>query len=163
MASFLPSGSLTAEGDAVRSRSQTLRASLDASVAEGAAAAVSGACAGGAVLTGWALFLGASPVAIGLLAALPLAAQIVQVPAAWLTQRVGAKRLAVLAIGASRLAWLPLIAIPFLPISGSTALGVFATVVAIAGVLGVVGNNAWTAWMGELIPGMVRGPAARLD
>jgi len=157
MASFLPSGGLTAEGDAVRSRSQTLRASLDASVAEGAAAEVSGACAGGAVLTGWALFLGASPVVIGLLAALPLAAQIVQVPAAWLTQRVGAKRLAVLAIGASRLAWLPLIAIPFLPIAASTALGVFATVVAVAGVLGVVGNNAWTAWMGELIPGMVRG------
>jgi len=110
-----------------------LRASLDASVAEGAAAEVFGACAGGAVLTGWALFLGASPVVIGLLGALPLAAQIVQLPAAWLTQRVGAKPLAVVAIGASRLAWLPLVAVPFLHLAPSEALLVFVSVVAIAG------------------------------
>src|SRR5207247_1955871 len=63
-------------------RPSRLRASLDASVAEGAAAEVFGACAGGAVLTG---------------------------------------------------------------------------VVALAAVLGVVGNNAWTAWMGDLVPGPVRG------
>src|SRR5207237_2721255 len=134
-----------------------LRASLDACVAEGAAAEVFGACAGGAVLTGWALFLGASPVVIGLLGALPLAAQIVQRPAAWLTQRVGAKPLAVVAIGASRLAWLPLVAVPFLHLAPSMALLVFVSVVAIAGLLGVVGNNAWTAWMGDLVPGAVRG------
>ena len=85
---------------------QKLRASLDASVAEGAAAEVFGTCAGGTILTGWALYLGASPFVIGLLGALPLAAQVVQLPAAWLTQRLGAKRLAVLAIGASRLVWL---------------------------------------------------------
>ena len=138
-------------------RAGGLRASLDASVAEGAAAEVSGACAGGAVLTGWALFLGASPVVIGLLGALPLAAQIVQVPAAWLTQRIGARPLAIAAIGASRLACLPLVAVPFLHLAPATALVVFVAVVAMAGVLGVVGNNAWTTWMGELVPGAVRG------
>jgi MFS family permease len=141
----------------VSARSRALRASLDASVAEGAAAEVFGACAGGAVLTGWALFLGASPVVIGLLSALPIAAQIVQLPAAWLTQRLGAKPLAVAAIAASRLTWLPLIAIPFLHLRPPTALMIFVAVVALAGVLGVVGNNAWTAWMGELVPGAVRG------
>jgi len=134
-----------------------LRASLDASVAEGAAAEVFGACAGGAVLTGWALFLGASPVVIGLLGALPLAAQMVQVPAAWLTERIGAKPLAILAIGAARLVWLPLVAVPFLHLAPATALMVFIGVVALAAILGVVGNNAWTAWMGELVPGPVRG------
>src|SRR5437867_11365090 len=123
-------------------RPSRLRASLDASVAEGAAAEVFGACAGGAVLTGWALFLGASPVVIGLLSALPLAAQIVQLPAAWLTQRIGAKPLAVAAIGASRLAWLPLIVIPFLHLQPPTALTIFVAVVAVAALLGVVGNNA---------------------
>jgi MFS family permease len=138
-------------------RTSGLRSSLDACVAEGAAAEVVSACAGGAVLTGWALFLGASPVVIGLLGALPLAAQIVQLPAAWLTQRIGAKPLAVVAIGASRLAWMPLVAVPFLHLASSTALVLFAAVVALAGVLGVVGNNAWTAWMGELVPGAVRG------
>jgi MFS family permease len=141
----------------VSARSRALRASLDASVAEGAAAEVFGACAGGAVLTGWALFLGATPVVIGLLGALPLAAQIVQLPAAWLTQHVGAKRLAVAAIGASRLAWLPLIAVPFLHLHPPIPLVVFVAVVALAGLLGVVGNNAWTAWIGDLVPGAVRG------
>src|SRR6267378_8615831 len=95
-------------------RAGGLRASLDASVAEGAAAEVFTACVGGAVLTGWALFLGASPVVIGLLGALPLAAQMVQLPAAWLTERIGAKPLAIVAIGGARLAWLPLVAVPFL-------------------------------------------------
>ena len=142
---------------AVRERTRALRASLDASVAEGAAAEVFGACAGGAVLTAWALHFGATPVVFGVLGALPFAAQIVQVPAAWLTQRVGAKRLAVVAIGAARLAWLPLVAVPFLPIAPSTALAIFVGVVALAGLLGVVGNNAWTAWMGDLIPPPVRG------
>lgn len=134
-----------------------LRASLGASFAEGAAAEVFGACAGGAVLTGWALYLGASAVTIGLLTALPIAAQVLQLPAAWLTQRVGAKRLAITAIGASRLVWLPLIAVPFAHLSPGTALNALVTIVALATILGVVGGNAWTAWMGDLIPGAIRG------
>jgi MFS family permease len=138
-------------------RAGGLRASLDASVAEGAAAEVFGACAGGAVLTAWALYLGASPVVIGLLAALPVAAQMVQLPAAWLTQRVGAKPLAIAAIGASRLVWLPLVAMPFLDLAPTTALSIFIAIVTLAGFLGVVGGNAWTAWMGDLVPGAIRG------
>jgi len=142
---------------AVRARTRVLRASLDASVAEGAVAEVFGACAGGAVLTGWALYFGATPIVIGVLGALPFAAQIVQVPAAWLTQRVGAKPLALLAIGAARLAWLPLIAVPLLSLPQPTALAMFVAVVAVAALFGVVGNNAWTAWMGDLIPPQIRG------
>ena len=138
-------------------RPRRLRASLDASFAEGAAAEVFGACAGGAVLTGWALYLGASPVTIGLLTALPVGAQVLQLPAAWLTQRLGAKRLAVAAIATSRLVWLPMIAVPFAGLSPLAALAVFVTVVSIAGLLAVVGNNAWTAWMGDLVPGAIRG------
>lgn len=134
-----------------------LRASLGASVAEGAAAEVFGACAGGAVLTGWALYLGASPATIGLLAALPVAAQVVQMPAAWLTRRLGAKPLAIAAIGASRLMWLPLVAVPFVDLAPATALALFVAVVTLAGILAVVGGNAWTAWMGDLVPGAIRG------
>jgi MFS family permease len=134
-----------------------LRASLDASIAEGAAAEVFGACAGGAVLTGWALYLGASAVTIGLLTALPVAAQIVQLPAAWLTQRFGAKRLTIAAVGAGRMVWLPLIAVPFVHLTPGTALTAFVAIVTIATILGVIGGNAWTAWMGELIPGAIRG------
>ena len=134
-----------------------LRASLDASIAEGAAAEVFGACAGGAVLTGWALYLGASAVTIGLLTAFPIAAQVFQLPAAWLTQRFGAKRLAITAVGASRLVWMPMVAVPFVDLTPATALAAFIAIVAVATILAVVGGNAWTAWMGDLIPGAIRG------
>lgn len=153
----LERGPLPAPARHATARSGRLRASLDASIAEGAAAEVFGACAGGAVLTGWALYLGASAVTIGLLTALPVAAQVVQLPAAWLTQRFGAKRLAIAAVGASRLMWLPLIAVPFVHLPPTTALAAFVAIVTIATILGVIGGNAWTAWMGDLIPGAIRG------
>src|SRR5919204_14309 len=128
-----------------------------ASIAEGAAAEVFGACAGGAVLTGWALYLGASPVTIGLLTAMPIAAQICQLPAAWLTLRFGARRLAITAVGASRLVGLPMIAVPFVHLAPATALTAFVAIMILATILGVVGGNAWTAWMGDLVPGTIRG------
>lgn len=135
----------------------TLRASFSASYAEGAAAELFGACAGGAVLTAWALHLGATPFVIGLLGALPLAAQILQLPGAWLTQAFGPKTVAVTTIGASRLVWLPMVALPFVDLSAATALYLFVSVVAVAAIFGVIGNNAWTAWMGDLVPSAIRG------
>jgi MFS family permease len=134
-----------------------LRASLNASFVEGAVAEVFAACAGGTILTGWALHLGASPLVIGMLGALPIAAQSIQLPAAWLTQRLGAKRLAVAAIGAARLVWLPIIALPFVPLSGNHALALLIAIAAAGAILNVVGNNAWTAWMGDLVPDAIRG------
>jgi hypothetical protein len=157
LAPMIDAGRLLASARGGPVRQGRLRASLRASVAEGAAAEVFGACAGGAVLTGWALYLGASPFTIGLLAALPVAAQVVQLPAAWLTQRIGPKPLAILSIGASRLVWLPLVAVPLVELSRTTALAAFIAVVTLAAILAVIGGNAWTAWMGELVPGAIRG------
>ena len=141
----------------MRSRRSALRGSVCASFGEAAVAELFGACTGGAVLTAWALHLGASPFTIGLLAALPFAAQILQVPGAWLTLTFGPKAVAIAAIGASRLLWLPMVALPFMALPAATALHVFVGVVALAAVFGVIGNNAWTAWIGDLVPGAIRG------
>ena len=141
----------------VASTRSVLRTSFRACYAEGAVAELFGACAGGAVLTAWALHLGATPFTIGLLGALPLAAQALQLPGAWLTYRFGPKAVAMTAIGASRLLWLPMVALPFVDLTAATALHVFLAVVALAAVLGVLGNNAWTAWMSELVPSAIRG------
>ena len=141
----------------VASTRSILRTSFRACYAEGAVAELFGACAGGAVLTAWALHLGATPFTIGLLAALPLAAQVLQIPGAWLTHTFGPKTVAMAAIGASRLLWLPMVALPFLDLPAATALHVFVGVVALAALFGVIGNNAWTAWMGELVPQAIRG------
>jgi hypothetical protein len=134
-----------------------LRASFRASYAEGAAAELISAFTGGTVLTAWALHLGATPFVIGLLGALPLAAQVFHLPSAFLTQLLGPKRVAIAAVGASRLVWLPLVAMPFVSLPAGAQLTLFLAVVAASAVLGVVGNNAWIAWMGDLVPGPIRG------
>src|SRR5262245_61459208 len=112
-----------------------LRPSLRASLLEAAIAEIFAACAGGAALTAWALRLGASPAAIGLLGALPLACNVLNVPAAWLTSVVGRKRLAIAAIGASRLVYLPLVAFPFLSLPDATRLQLFIALAAVGAVL----------------------------
>ena len=97
------------------------------------------------------------PLVIGLLGALPVACNVLNMPAAWLTHVVGRKRLAVAAVGASRLVCLPLVAFPYLPVSDATRLQLFIALVAVTAVLAVIGNNAWIAWMGDLVPASVRG------
>jgi len=134
-----------------------VRASLYACHAEGATAEIFNACAGGAVVTAWALYLGAGAFTIGVLGALPLAAQLLQLPAAYLTRRFGPKSVTVIAVGGARLVWLPLAIVPLVDLPATTKLHVFVAVSALAAVLGVVGNNSWTAWMAELVPSRIRG------
>jgi hypothetical protein len=109
------------------------------------------------VLTAWALQLGATPFVIGLLGALPLAAQVFHLPSAFLTHVLGPRRVAIAAVGASRLVWLPLVALPFVSLPAGVERALFLAVVAASAVLGVLGNNAWVAWMGDLVPGPIRG------
>ncbi len=138
-------------------RPSTLRRSLAACTAEGAVAEVVGACCGGAALTGWALHLGMSARLIGLVGALPVVAQVLQLGGAVLTARFGHRRTALTAIALSRQAFLPLALLPFLPLHAG---GRQALLLAVAGLhhgLGLVANNAWSAWMGELVPGSLRG------
>ncbi len=138
-------------------RSATLLRSLRASTAEGVAAEVVGACCGGAVLTGWALHLGCGPALIGLLGVLPFVAQLVQLPAARLTARFGARRVALVSVALSRQAFLPLVVLPFLPVGPGAARAVLFGAAAAHHTLGIACNNAWVAWMGELVPARVRG------
>jgi MFS family permease len=151
LAAPLPGGGRT-RGPATR-----IRASLRASVAEGMVTELITACAGATVLTGWALHLGASPLEIGLLGALPYLAQLFQIPAAWTTSLAGRRRVALVAVAVSRQALLPLALLPFLPVSAATQRGVLLAVAALTAVFGVIGNNAWVSWMGELVPERIRG------
>ena len=60
--------------------------------------------------------------------ALPLAAQILHLPSAFLTQFLGLKPVAIATIGASRLAWLPLVAMPFVSLSEGTETRIHAAI-----------------------------------
>jgi hypothetical protein len=134
-----------------------LRRSLRASTAEGLGAELVAAFAGPTVLAGWALHLGATPLEVGMLGALPQLAQLAQFPSALATSALGRRRVAIAAVGLSRQALLPLALLPLLGLGGAGARTLLLGVAAAAAVLGVLGNNAWTAWMGELVPESMRG------
>src|SRR5687767_1322629 len=80
-----------------------LRRSLRASILEGGVSETWNAFATGAVLTAWALFLGADAGTIAVLQGLATGAQVLHGPAAFLTEWVGRKRLAVAALTTARL------------------------------------------------------------
>ena len=124
---------------------------------EGALAEVVGACTSGGALTAWALYLELPPLLIGVLGALPFTAQLVQLPAAWCTRRFGSRRAALWTIGISRQCVLPLACLPFLPMPVGSRQAIFLGCAFTSAALGVAGNNAWTSWMGDLVPGIVRG------
>jgi MFS family permease len=140
-----------------RRLSSRLRTSLAACTAEGAAAEVVGACCGGAALTGWALHLGMSAKLVGLVGAMPVVAQVLQLAGAFLTARFGHRRTALAAIAISRQAFLPLALLPVLPLGPEGRRTLLLISVGAHHGLGIVANNAWNAWMGELVPGRTRG------
>lgn len=140
-----------------RGTASAIRRSMTLSVIEGGAAEIFAACATGGIITGWAVYLGARPATIGFLGALPLAAQMVNMGAAWITDAVGPKRHTVVAMAVSRVLLFVLVAVPFAPIAPSLKLATFIVVIALSTVAGVVGNTAWLAWMSDLVPPAVRG------
>jgi len=134
-----------------------LRRSLIACTGDGIFAEVITALTTSTVLAAWALHLGGNPFLIGLLGAIPFLSQIVHLPAAWITSRWGYRRVALFSITASRQVYWALVPLPFLPVSPGTQ-QVLLTMVALAnGILGVIGNNSWVAWMSDLVPRRLRG------
>jgi MFS family permease len=134
-----------------------LRRSLRACTAEGVFAELVSAFAGGALLTAWAIHLHAGPLFTGVLVALPQIAQLCHLPGAWITRRLGHRRACLWLVGSSRQVGLLLALLPFLPIGDGARRMVLLAIAALGAALGVLGNNAWVAWMGELVPRRIRG------
>lgn len=134
-----------------------LRRTLSACSIEGMFAEIVSACAGGAVLTGWGLHLGCSPMLLAILSALPFASQVAHVPAAWLVATRSARRFAIGTVLASRLVYLALAALPFaLHARAAQQVGLVA-IVAVSSVFAVLGNHAWQVWMADVVPAQLRG------
>jgi MFS family permease len=88
---------------------------------------------------------------------MPFASQLVQLPAAWIVSMFGRRRVAILSVGASRQIPLVLCALPALPLSTSAKQLLLLAVGLTSALLAVIGNNAWTSWMGDLVPARMRG------
>jgi MFS family permease len=120
-------------------------------VHDAAWAALVGSLFGGVVLAGFAVALGASPMVIGLLAAIPFFGQIAQLPAIALVERLRQRRrITVYASAASRVGILLLAALPFLDPATALALLVLAQLAVT--VLGSIGACAFNSWVHELVP-----------
>src|SRR4051794_38535094 len=116
-------------------------------VADSAWASLTGAWAGGVVLAAFAIALGAGPLAIGLLAAIPIAAQAAQLPAIALIERVRErKRLALIALAVSRLVLLAMAALPFVT-EQHRAIVLLVAAQGVIAVLGSVAACAMNSWL----------------
>ena len=122
-------------------------------VRDAAWASMVGALYGGVVLVGFALQLGASPFYIGVLAAIPFFAQIAQIPAIALVERLRErKRIAVLAVSTSRVIIFCLALLALVPDDRTRLALLLVAQVAIT-VLGSVGGCSLNAWMHQLLAG----------
>jgi len=120
-------------------------------VADSAWASLAGAWAGGVVLAAFAIALGAGPLAIGLLAAIPVAAQAAQLPAIALIERLRErKRLALVVLAMSRLVLLAMAALPFVA-DRQHAIVLLVTAQVVIAVLGSVSACAMNSWLHQLI------------
>ena len=110
-------------------------------------------------LAAFALALGANNLQIGILAAIPFAMQIVQLPSIWLVEHIRRRKL----IGVSswflaQLLWIPMASIPiFMDVPGQGAITLLLLLMTIRGVLSAVCNTAWNGWIRDLVPQTILG------
>ncbi|MFL5576950.1 MAG: MFS transporter [Gemmatimonadaceae bacterium] len=125
---------------------------------DGACEAVFGQLTGGAFLTGYALALGATPAAIGILAALPLTVKLSQLYTSWRVEKHGDwKGSGVRSAVAGRVVLLGAALLPFAPLSNAARMLALTLVVALSVLAGSVYELAFLTWMAELVPPAVRG------
>lgn len=138
-----PDASITQE-DRARGRA--------AMVQDAAWASIVGATYSGVILIGFALQLGASPFTIGLIAAIPLLAQLGQVPAVALIERLRQRRkIAVLAVLAARVLIVFLMLLPWLP--PETRVGALLALELAITVLGSFAGCSISSWFHQLLAG----------
>lgn len=119
---------------------------------DSAFATIVGTLNSGVVLVAYALFLGASPAVIGLLAALPFLTQLLQAPAVVLMERIRCRRLiSIVSLFVARLA-LPLMAIlSFIP-DRTLALALLVVAEFVHCAFNAVASCSWNSWIRDLVP-----------
>ena len=109
------------------------------------------------LLTGFALWLGASPFVIGLLTAIPTFAGLIQVASSFFSDRLTARKPFVAWFSViGRTLWLPILSLPFF-FSKPVALTLFLLLYTLSYVALNVPIPAYMAWMSDLVPANHRG------
>lgn len=111
----------------------------------------------GAALTQFAKQLGMSKIGFGILAALPFAGCMFQLPVSYIIERYGHRKKLFVWLGIfHRALWLVVAAIPWLLPTTTRAQGMI-LVVAFSWSVGQMIGPAWVSWMADLVPERIRG------
>ena len=112
---------------------------------------------GGALLTGFALALGAGPAAVALLTSLPLLARLTQLYISWHIERAGHwPRSAFLGAFVGRMTIVVPIAAVFLPVSNGVRLALLIAAMTVSAIGNATFELAFLTWMAELVPSRIR-------
>ncbi len=112
---------------------------------------------GGAILVGFALQLGASNFAIGLIWALDPLTKLLQIPATAQIERVRQRRaIVVVSSTIGRFLWIPIALLPWLA-PRSAQLPLLVLLLSLLFGFGTVSGLAWTSWMQDFIPREILG------
>ena len=111
----------------------------------------------GAAFTRFAKLLNMPAFGYGLLAAVPFAAALAQLPVSYFITRYGHRKGIFITIGAiHRLLWLPIGAIPWLLPAGWQWQGLL-VLVAVMSLAGQMTAPIWVSWMADMVPSRIRG------
>lgn len=131
---------------------EEVQSGLSSVIKDGITTQVMGTLSGGIFLVGLALKLGASNFLIGLLAAIPPLAQLVQIPAIYLIDKLQNRRaVCVYASFLSRIFLLAIASTPFL-MPTHLALRLLAGALLLHAAFAAIGGASWNSWMRDLVP-----------
>lgn len=129
-----------------------LQRALDYVLWDGLATQVMVTLTAGIFLVAFALELGASNTVIGLLAAIPPLAELFQIPAIYIVEKVRNRRfLVVLNSLLARCFWVPIAAIPFV-CPPDLAIPVLIASMCLYATFSAISHCGWNSWMRDLIP-----------
>lgn len=111
---------------------------------------------GGAFSTFLALALGAGPLTIGLLAALPSAAALAPLAVSSWLDRAPRRRVAIVGLGLARLLWLAPLGLLLVPPEWPRGT-LFLVAAALSALAGAAGGLAWLGWLAAMVPARIRG------
>ena len=134
---------------------------LRLSVIDGAFSAVMGGLCGGIFLVGFVLkVLDADTGKIGVIASLPMFANLIQLLGSYIIEKTGkSKRLCLISVAVSRALWLLIILLPFRIFAGLSdyRIWVVVGVIGLSSLFAALAGVGWTSWMSELVPEETRG------
>ncbi|MFP4200313.1 MAG: MFS transporter [Clostridia bacterium] len=127
-------------------------------VIEGALGSMMTTVTTGVYLTGFALALGATDAMIGVIAALPSLANVLQLVGSYFLVRSGSARtLCLVSLMAHRVSWFFIAAIPLVGLPTNHAAMYLLLGIAIASAFASFTNVSWLAWIARVVPRHIRG------